>query len=214
MNKTSKTKLKIVTEVGADGVAVLEARTIDRLLGVLFRRANRLVTDAKMCEKLKPLLREFVFNIIEYFDDTGDLDEYVMTNIMTALATSDSHGPGPHGVEDYSTFIRRLNPTDVDSDSYFIIGRAGRITDPGCPLKALENKQWRSRIPYQQLVMFHAFRYARSKDQARDAPRIPVWDLRRLIPEAINADSILEEAFVDVVFSDGAWELYQLRLAA
>ena len=62
--------------------------------------------------------------------------------------------------------------------------------------------------------MFHAFHYARSRDTARDAPRIPVEAFRRLIPAEITGGSALEQAFLDVCFSDGAWELYQLKLAA
>jgi hypothetical protein len=36
----------------------------------------------------------------------------------------------------------------------------------------------------------------------------------RLVPEEIYSNSILEESFLDVVFSDGAWELYQRKLTA
>lgn len=214
MNGILNKRLKIVTGIGVDGDAVLEDRSIDSLLDVLYRRAERLVADQEIRDRLAPAFREFLLHIVRYFDDSGEMDEYVLANIMTALATSDNHGPAVHGVEDYSTFIRRLNPADPDTDTYFVIGRAGRLSDPGCPLEEMANHGWRSRVPKEQLHMFHAFRFARSKDTARDAPRIPVWDFERMIPQAVAADSALEEAFLDVVFSDGAWELYQRKIAA
>jgi hypothetical protein len=215
MKTPSERSLLIVTAVGEDGKPVLEERTIDNLLEVLCRRANRLVEDRETCERLRPAFREFVYNIVEYFDDCGELDEYVMTNIMTALATSDNHGPSYHGVEDYSTLVRRPNPTDPDTDRYFVIGREGRIDDPGCPLEQMEkNSGWLAGVPSAQQHMFRAFHYARSKDATRGAPRIPVEDLRDLVPKEIKNDPVLEEAFLDVCFSDGAWELYQLKLAA
>jgi hypothetical protein len=178
-------------------------------------RANRLIGDQETCEKLKPSFREFIHNIVGYFNDSGEMDEYVMRNIMTALATADTHGEGPHGIEDYSTFIRRLNPTDPDADRFFVVGRAGSINDPECPLRELEGDiETLSEIPPAQLHMFHAFHHARSMDVTRGAPRIPVDDLWRLLPDEIKGDSVLEEAFLDVCFSDGAWELYQVKLAA
>jgi hypothetical protein len=143
------------------------------------------------------------------------MGEYVMTNIMTALATADTHGEGPHGTEDYSTFIRRFNPTDPDTDRFFVVGRAGNINDPKCPLRELEGDiESLSEIPSAQLHMFYAFHHARSMDATRGAPRIPVDDFWRLVPDEIKSDQVLEEAFLDVCFSDGAWELYQLKLAA
>lgn len=215
MKTLSERSLLIVTAVGEGGKPVLGERTIDKLLEVLCRRANRLVEERDTRERLRPAFREFVNNIVEYFDDSGELDEYVMTNIMTALATSDNHGPSCHGVEDYSTLIRRPNPTDPDTDRYFVIGREGRINDPSCPLEELEkNSERLAGIPPAQLHMFRAFHYARSKDVTRGAPRIPVEDLRALVPKEIKNDPVLEEAFLDVCFSDGAWELYQLKLAA
>jgi hypothetical protein len=208
-------RLRIVTGLADDRQAVLNEVTIDQLLTVLFRRANRLVDDARVGDRLRPVLRDFVHNVITYFNDSGQLDEYVMTNIMTALVTADSHGPSDHGVEDYSTFIRSLNPTDPDAGRYFLIGRAGSVNDPACPLNEMaQDSGWLSRTPAAQLHMFHAFHYARSRDTSRGAPRIPVEDLRLLVPSEITGDSELEEAFLDVCFSDGAWQLYHLRLAA
>jgi len=209
------TPTTIVTCLKEDGTPLLEERTVDKLLEVLCRRANRLVEDRETCEKLRPAFREFVNNVVGYFDASGDLDEYTLINIMTALVTADDHGPGSHGVEDYSTFIRRLNPTDPDADGFFIVGREGRIDDPGCPMGELErNAEGLEHIPAAQLHMFQAFYYARSRDVSRGAPRIPVEDFGRLVPGGIRKDPVLEEAFLDVVFSDGAWELYQLKLAA
>lgn len=205
----------IVTDLKEDRTPLLEERTVDKLLEVLCRRANRLVEDRETCERLRPALEKFVHNVVEYFNASGDLDEYTLTNIMTALVTADNHGPGNHGVEDYSTFIRRLNPTDPDTDRFFVVGREGSISDPGCPMKQLENNSEElARIPRAQLHMFQAFYYARSKDVTRGAPRIPVEDFEDLVPEEIKNDPVLEEAFLDVALSDGAWELYQLKLAA
>lgn len=209
------TPTTIVTGLKDDRTPLLGERTIDGLLEVLCRRANRLVEDRGTCERLRPAFREFVNSVVEYFDASGDLDEYTLTNIMTALVTADNHGNGSHGVEDYSTFIRRLNPTDPDTDKYFIVGREGRIDDPSCPLTELENSgEGLEHIPEAQLHMFQAYYYARSLDVTRGAPRIPTEELVRLVPGEIGGDPVLEEAFLDVVFSDGAWELYQLKLAA
>jgi hypothetical protein len=209
------TPIKIVTGLNDDRTPLLEERTTDKLLEVLCRRANRLVDDRETCERLRPAFREFVYNVIGYFEHTGELDDYTLANIKTALVTADNHGPSNHGVEDYSTFIRRLNPTDPETDRYFVVGREGNISDPGCPMKQLENNnEMLANIPTAQLHMFQAFYYARSQDVTRGAPRIPVEDFEVLVPEEIKSDPVLEEAFLDVVFSDGAWELYQLKLAA
>ena len=62
--------------------------------------------------------------------------------------------------------------------------------------------------------MFRAFHLSRSMDTARAAPRIPVDDFLCLVPGEVKGDPVLEEAFMDVCFSDGAWELYQFRQAA
>jgi hypothetical protein len=194
---------------------LLEEKTIDKLLDVLHLRANRIINHHETCEKLRPALRRFVSNIVKYFTKTGEMDDYVMTNIMTALATAESHGFSDHGIENYSTFIRRLNPSDADSDRYFIIGRAGIINDQKCLLEEGEkNSDYLLKMPKAKLYMFHAFHYARSKNVWRGAPRIPVEDFMRLVPEEIYSDPILEEAFLDVAFSDGAWELYQCKLTA
>lgn len=206
---------KVVTGLGPDRTAILETRTIDSLLNVLCRRAHRLVGDPEVCERLRPSFRQFVRNMVGYFEERGELDEYVLINIMTALATADNHGPGIHDVEDYSTLIRRLNPTEPASDSYFIIGREGSVGDPGCPLHGMDRPGLAlAQAPEGQLHMFLAFYHARSRDVTRGAPRIPVDVFRRLIPGEIANDSELECAFLDVCFSDGAWELYQLKLAA
>jgi hypothetical protein len=48
----------------------------------------------------------------------------------------------------------------------------------------------------------------------RGAPKIRVEDFSELVPLEIRSDPVLEEAFTDVCLSDGAWELYQRRVAA
>jgi hypothetical protein len=213
MKRPLEKRLQIVTGIGDNGEAVLEERTFDKLLNVLYLRADRMINHHDTCEKLRPALRKLVSNVVEYFIQSGEIDDYVMTNIMTALATADSHGFSDHGIEDYSTFIRRLNPSDVNSDRYFLIGRAGSINDQKCPLEKIEkNSEYLSTMPKAKLYMFHAFHHARSKDVSRGAPRIPVEDFMLLIPGEIYGDPSLEEAFLDVAFSDGAWELYQRKL--
>jgi hypothetical protein len=215
MDNAMTMEAKIVTGLGPDRTAIVETRTIDSLLDVLCRRAHRLVGDPEVCERLRPSFRQFVRNMVGYFEERGELDEYLLTNIMAALATADNHGPGGHDVEDYSTFIRRLNPTDPASDSYFIIGREGRVGDPGCPLHGMGRPgRALAQAPEGKLHVFVAFYHARSRDVSRAAPRIPVEVFRRLVPEEIASDPELECAFLDVCFSDGAWELYQLKLAA
>ena len=208
-------RLQVVTGLDDDRRAVLEESSIDELLLTLCTRTKRLIDNQETCKKLKPGFREFIYNIVGYFHDSGEMDEYVMTNIMTALATADTHGEGPHGIEDYSTFIRRLNPTDPDTDRFFVVGRAGSVDDPECPLSELEQDVETLReIPPAKLHMVYAFHHARSKDVTRGAPRILVDDFWSLVPDAIKCDSVLEEVSLDVCFSEGAWELYQLKVAA
>jgi hypothetical protein len=215
MTQLMRRRLRIVTGLDDERKALVEESSIERLILTLRRRVDRLITGRETAERLKPLLREFVHYIVEYFNESGAMDEYVMTNVMTALATADAHGEGPHGIEDFSTFIRRLNPTHPDTDGFFVIGRAGRISDPECPLGELEaDVDTLSEIPPAQLHMFYAYHHARSLDATRDAPRIPADEFKRLVPGAILRDPVLEEAFLDVCLSDGAWELYQLKLAA
>ena len=62
--------------------------------------------------------------------------------------------------------------------------------------------------------MYRTFYFARSQDVTQGAPRIPVEDFIGLVPPEIQSDPDLEEDFLDVCFSDGAWELYQLKFAA
>ncbi len=208
-------RLRIVTGLDDDRRALFEERSIERLILTLCRRADRLIAARETAEQLKPLLGEFTYNIVEYFDQSGEMDDYVMTNIMTALVTADAHGEGPHGIEEFSTFIRRLNPTDLDTNRFFVVGRAGRISDPDCPLGELEAEaDTLSQVSPPQLHVFYAYHHARSLDTTRDAPRIPAEDFARLVPDEIRRDPVLEEAFLDVCLSDGAWELYQLKLAA
>jgi hypothetical protein len=215
MKQPMRGRLRIVTGLDDDRRGFLEESSIDRLILTLCSRADRLITARETAEQLKPLLGEFTYNIVGYFNESGEMDEYVMTNIMTALATADAHGEGPDGIEEFSTFIRRLNPTDPDTDRFFVVGRAGRISDPECPLGELEAEtDTLSEVPLRQLHMFYAYHHARSLDTTRDAPRIPAEDFSRLVPDEIRRDPMLEEAFLDVCLSDGAWELYQLKLAA
>ncbi len=171
------------------------------------------VHDLEIAGRLKPLLGRFVCKVVSHFAATGRLDRYVHANILTALLTADNHGQARHGVEDYSTFVRRPNPTHVDADRYFIIGRSGTLSDTDCPLNALgQAKTELLGIPRAKLHMFYAFHHARSRDVERGAPKIPVDQFLELIPEEIRTDAALEEAFLDVCLSDGAWELYQLHV--
>jgi hypothetical protein len=208
-------KLPVVTSIDETGRAIVRQRNIDTLLAVLERRSRRLVASRETRERLRPGLRRFVCNIVTYFDDRKLLDDVQLSSIMAALVTADDHNRAPQGVVDHSTFIRILNPTDPESDEYFIIGRAGKLSDAACPLSELEGHQGGlPRIPRSQLHMFRAFHFSRSMDATKGAPRIPVGDFLRLVPEEVKSDPVLGEAFMDVCFSDGAWELYQLRQAA
>lgn len=190
-------------------------RTILSLFRVLHRRAVRIVHNKITRRRLNPFLRKFVCNLVMYFRDSGELDDFTLTNIAAALSFADSHGKAPHGTMDYSTLIRRPNPTHPDSDNYFVIGREGRVDDPECPIKQLEaNPETILQIPPEQLGVFFGFYHARQKDPERGAPRIRVKDFSNLVPSEIKADPVLEEAFTDVCLSDGAWELYQRKIAA
>ncbi|OGR10355.1 MAG: hypothetical protein A2341_22830 [Deltaproteobacteria bacterium RIFOXYB12_FULL_58_9] len=205
-------KVPVVIGLGEDRKAILGEETIDNLLMVLCQRAHRLVDDPSTCERLRPAFGKFLHNVVEHFNNSGELDDYTLTNIMTALVTADNRGPAKHGMEDYSTLIRCLNPTDPDAGKYFIIGREGSINDPECPLNEMQNNGvGLERVPAAQLHMFYAFYYARAMDVSRGAPKILVDDFFALIPEEILDDPTLEEALLDVCFSDGAWELYQMR---
>jgi len=150
-----------------------------------------------------------------YFRDAGKLDDFTLTNIITALSLADNHSEAPYGTIDYSTLIRRPNPINSDSDEFFVVGREGRIEDPGCPMKLLtEQSQKISQIPKEQLKVFLGFYYARNLNPMRGAPKIPVDDFRNLVPNEIRSNPLLEEAFTDVCLSDGAWELVQQKVAA
>lgn len=189
-------------------------RTILSLFRVLHRRAFRLVHDKTTRRRLNPLLMKFVCNLVMYFRDSGELDDFTLINIVTALSLADSHDKAPHGIMEYSTLIRRPNPTHQDSDDYFVIGREGRIDDPDCPIKQLRaNPETILQTPQEQLSVFIGFYHARRSDPERGAPRICIEDFRNLVPPEIKADPELEEAFTDVCLSDGAWELYQRKIA-
>jgi hypothetical protein len=150
-----------------------------------------------------------------YFKNAGELDDYVLTNIITALSLADRHSEASHGTVDFSTLIRRPNPTQPDSEDYFVVGREGRVDDPACPMRRLATQPSEvSRVPREQLEVFFGFYHARRPDPERGAPRIRVEDFRDLVPPEIRADSALEEAFTDVCLSDGAWELYRRKVAA
>lgn len=190
-------------------------RAILTLFKVLHRRARRLVPDMSTRRRLNPLLRKFVCNLVMYFNNSGELDDFMLTNIITALSLADCHGKASHGTIDYCTFIRRPNPVHSDSDDYFVVGREGKLDDPECPIKQLEAySEENSQIPREQLSMFFGFYYARRQDQSRGAPRIRLEDFGKLVPRQIRTDPVLEEAFTDVCLSDGAWELYQRKVAA
>lgn len=192
-----------------------EERAIPALFYVLHRRAVRLVRDKTTRRRLYPFLGRFVCNLVMYFKDSGELDEFTFTNIITAMSLADSHGRESFGTMDYSTLIRRPNPSHPDSDNYFVVGREGRIDDPSCPMKQLEaHPADMSQIPKEQLSVFFGFYHARRPDPARGAPKIRVEDFRDLVPREIRMDPELEEAFTEVCLSDGAWELYQRKIAA
>jgi hypothetical protein len=206
---------KIVTGLDESLRVQTEERAIHALFNVLHRRAGRLVNDKTTRRRLHPFLRKFVCNLVMYFKDAGRLDNFTFTNIITALSLADSHGVAAHGTMDYSTLIRRPNPAHPDSNDYFVVGREGRADDPACPLKQLEaSPTERSQIPIEQLSVFFGFYHARQSDPGRGAPKIRVEDFRDLVPREIRVDPVLEEAFTDVCLSDGAWELYQRKIAA
>ena len=71
-----------------------------------------------------------------------------------------------------------------------------------------------SQVPREQLDVFFGFYHARHLDPSRSAPKIRIEDFAGLVPREIREDSVLEEAFTDVCLSDGAWELYQRKVAA
>lgn len=212
---TIKRTATIVTGLDESLRVHKEDRAILTLFKVLHRRACRLVPDTTTRRRLNPLLRKFVCNLVMYFKDAGELDDFTLMNIITALSLADSHGEGSHGIMDYSTLIRRPNPTHPDSDDYFVIGREGRVDDPACPMKRLEaDNTEMTQVPREQLNVFFGFYHARRPDPARGAPKVRVEDFRDLVPLEIRSDPALEEAFTDVCLSDGAWELYQRRVAA
>ena len=72
-------ELEVVTALGEDRRGFVEATSIDRLLSVLWRRASRLVKNEETRERLRPVLEEFVGNIVEYFHASGRLDDYALT---------------------------------------------------------------------------------------------------------------------------------------
>jgi hypothetical protein len=190
-------------------------REILGLFKVLHKRAYRLVRDRMTRRRLNPLLRKFVCNLVMFFKNSGELDDFTLTNILTALSLADCHGQESHGTTDYSTLIRRPNPAHPDTDDYFVVGREGRVDDPACPMRQLEASPAEiSQTPREQLSMFFGFYYARRLEPARGAPRIRVEDFRELVPAEIKTDPLLEEAFTDVCLSDGAWDLYQRKIAA
>lgn len=147
-----------------------------------------------------------------HFKNAGELDDFNLTNIVTALSLADRHSEASHGPVDYSTLIRRPNPLHPDSDDYFVVGREGKIDDPECPIKRLVAYPSEiSGMPREQLEVFFGFYHARQSDPSRSAPRIRVDDFVNLVPYEIREDPELEEAFTDVCLSDGAWELYQRK---
>jgi hypothetical protein len=190
-------------------------REIVTLFNVLHRRAGRLVLDRDVRRRLHPLLRKFVCNLVMYFKNAGELDDFNFTNIVTALSLADHHSEAPYGPVDYSTLIRRPNPIHPDSDEYFVVGREGRIDDPECPIKRLAaHPSELAQIPRELLGVFFGFYHARRSEPARGAPKIHVRDFRDLVPREIRIDPALEEAFTDVCLSDGAWDLYYRKVAA
>jgi hypothetical protein len=190
-------------------------RSIRELFKVLHRRTGRLIGDKRIRHRLNPLLGKFVCNIAMQFKDAGELDDFTLTNILTALSLADNHKSTPHGRVDYSTLIRRPNPLHPDSDSYFVVGREGRVDDPSCPVRRMgADPSAPSRIPPEQMAVFLGFYHARQMNPGRDAPKIRVEDFRGLVPVEIRENSDLEEAFTDVCLSDGAWDLYERKIAA
>jgi len=206
---------EVVTGVDDSLQAQTEERTIAALINVLHRRAGRLVPDRMVRRRLHPLLMRFVCNLVMYFKNAGELDNFALTNIVTALSLSDHHSEASHGSVDYSTLVRRPNPLHPDSDDYFVVGREGRIDDAECPIKRLAaHPSEVSKIPREQLEVFFGFYHARRSEPGRSAPRIHVRDFRELVPPEIRINPALEEAFADVCLSDGAWDLYYRKVAA
>lgn len=206
---------EVVTAVDDSQQVQIGERAIISLFGVLHRRAGRLVPDRKVRRELHPLLRMFVCNLVIHFKSTGELDDFNLTNIVTALSLADRHSEASHGPVDHSTLIRRPNPTHPDADDYFVVGREGRINDPTCPMTRLAaHPSEMANIPKEQLDVFYGFYHARQADPLRDAPRIRVEEFGSLVPREIRENVVLEEAFTDVCLSDGAWELYHRKVAA
>lgn len=212
---TIKQSATIVTGLDESLNAHTDDRTILSLFKVLHRRAVRLIRNKTTRRRLNPLLRKFVCNLVMHFRDSGELDDFTLTNIITALSLADSYIEAPHGTMDYSTLIRRPNPAQPDSDDYFVIGREGRIDDPACPMKQLEaNPDAISQVSKEQLSVFFGFYHARRPNPKRGAPKIHIEEFRNLVPLEIRMDPVLEDAFTEVCLSDGAWELYQRKIAA
>jgi hypothetical protein len=201
--------LTVLVVIGVDHNLrpLLKEIALSSLLKVLYVRARRLVRNHEIREQLQEPLYEFVYNIVQYFASRQMLDNYTLTNLATALICADAHGTGHAGPEDFSTFIRRLNPTDPGTDSFFILGREGKADDPQCPIRTMDRADLQL-LSDAQLHMYLAFYHARLMNAERGAPRIPIDDIWGLIPQTITNQPILEEAFLDVCFSDGAWELY------
>ena len=212
---TIKRSATIVTGLDESLYVYTGDRAIRTLFNVLHRRTGRLVRDKTTRRRLNPLLRKFVCNLVMYFKDSGKLDDFTLTNIITALSLADSHGKTSYGTIDYSTLIRRPNPAHPESEDYFVMGREGWANDPACPIKQLNERATElSQIPREQLSVLYGFYHARQPDPARGAPKIRIEDFRELVPPEIRADRMTEEAFTDVCLSDGAWELYQRKIAA
>ncbi|UCC44775.1 MAG: hypothetical protein JSU65_02275, partial [Candidatus Zixiibacteriota bacterium] len=94
---------EVVTAVDDSLQVQTGERAIVSLFGVLHRRAGRLVPDRRVRRKLHPLLRKFVCNLVMHFKSAGELDDFNLTNIITALSLADRHGEASHGSVDHST---------------------------------------------------------------------------------------------------------------
>lgn len=176
--------------------------SLSDVICVLDRRIERLI-ESDMIEKVKLCVHEFVNNVFDYFVKTERMDNFTLKNLLTALNVSDVHGFNKKGESiDYSTFIRKLNPTEQDSEKYFVIGRFGSINGSECTEKSMLD------VSVAEKFMMMSFYHARKDEPDRGAPLIPVEDFAKLLPKV--DDDCISEGLLDVCFSDGAWELFNM----
>ena len=99
---TIKRPATIVTEIDDSFKFHTGDRTILSLFKVLQRRTVRLIKNKTTRRRLYPFLRKFVCNLVMHFRNSGELDDFTFTNIITALSLADSHSIASHGIMDHS----------------------------------------------------------------------------------------------------------------